>query len=130
MQGQWNHGQPYYRCKNPGQPGNDAHPKSIYVREEALVPGLDGWLCTLFDDEHIDSTAAVLAGADRPDAEVEARQAEIRDRIRDCDRRLQNYRAALDEAGEVATIAKWIAEVERERRGYEATLGRDVPAAS
>ena len=95
--------------------------------KQALIPGLDGWLCTLFDEEHIDTTAAILAGADEPDAEVEARQAELRDRIRDCDRRLQNYRAALDEGGEIATIAKWIAEVERERRGYEAALGRDVP---
>jgi hypothetical protein len=127
MQGQWNHGQPYYRCKYSSQPGGDPHPKSIYVREGAPIPDLDGWLCTLFDADHIDATAEILAGADEPDAEVEARHAELRDRIRNCDRRVQNYRAALDEGGEIATIAKWIAEVERERRGYEAALGRDVP---
>ena len=32
------------------------HPRNIYVREDALVPGLDGWLAALFDDDHIDDT--------------------------------------------------------------------------
>ena len=115
MQGQWNHGQAYYRCKHSGQPSRDPHPTSVCVREEALIPGTDSWLCTLFDEEHIDDTAQILAGAGEGDVEVETRQAELRKRIRDCDRRLQNYRAALDEGSEVATIAKWIADVERER---------------
>ncbi len=84
-------------------------------------------MCTLFDEEHIDDTAQILAGAGEGDVEVETRQAELRKRIRDCDRRLQNYRAALDEGSEVATIAKWIADVERERRGHEAALGGEVP---
>jgi Recombinase zinc beta ribbon domain len=37
MQGQWKHGQPYYRCKDPSDYPIDEtpHPKSVYVRESA-----------------------------------------------------------------------------------------------
>ena len=47
------------------------HPKSVYVRENAIVPGLDGWLASLFDEEHLDHTCEVLAGSDELDPEAE-----------------------------------------------------------
>ena len=45
MQGQWNHGTAYYRCKYPTDyPEPDGgHPRSVYVREAAVTPGLDQW---------------------------------------------------------------------------------------
>lgn len=91
MQGQWNHGRAYYRCKYPTDyPGTGAdHPKSVYVKEEALLPGLDGWLGALFDDEHIDDTGEILAGASEPDVDAEQRQAELRDAIKECDRKIE-----------------------------------------
>ena len=40
-----------------------AHPRNIYVKEDrSLLPGLDRWLATLFDDDHIDDTCERLAG--------------------------------------------------------------------
>jgi site-specific DNA recombinase len=129
MQGQWNHGQPYYRCKFPNDYPVDEtrHPKSVYVRENAVVPGLDTWLASLFDEEHRDHTCEVLAGSDDFDPETEEREAALRDQIRSCDRRLERYRALLDEGEAVATVARWIAEVERERKAAHAQLGRVVP---
>ena len=129
MQGQWNHEQPYYRCKYTNDyPVDEArHPKSVYVRENAIVPGLDGWLASLFDDEHLDHTCEVLAGSEELDLEAEERQAALHDQIRACDERLERYRALLDEGEAVATVAKWIAEVERERNTLQAQLGRAVP---
>ena len=46
MQGHWSHGRAYYRCKfTEDYPDRDAdHPRNIYVKEDALIPGLDGWL--------------------------------------------------------------------------------------
>ena len=67
MQGHWSHGRAYYRCKfRDDYPGGDLdHPKNIYVHERAVLPGLDAWLASLFDDDHIDHTCATLAGAVR-----------------------------------------------------------------
>lgn len=130
MQGQWNHGRPYYRCRFPDDYGIDpqTHPKSVYVKEGAVVPGLDGWLAGLFDDEHLDHTCEVLAGATEPDPDYEARQTELEARIGDCDRRLSRYREALEHVeGEVVPIVGWIAEVQRERKHLEAQLGRNIP---
>jgi hypothetical protein len=109
MQGQWNHGRPYYRCKFPDDYGIDAHdhPKSVYVKEEAVLPGLDGWLAGLFDDEHLDHTCEVLAGAAEPDPDYEARQNDLDAKVRDCDRRLARYREALEHVeGEVVPIVR------------------------
>jgi site-specific DNA recombinase len=97
------------------------------VREGAIVPGLDTWLASLFDEEHLDQTCDVLAGSGERDPQAEARQAALREQIRSCDQRLERYRALLDEGEAIATVAKWIAEVERERKAAHAQLGRAVP---
>jgi site-specific DNA recombinase len=127
MQAHWTHDRPYYRCKPTSDRATYAepHPKNIYVKESDVTPGIDRWLATLFDDNYLDQTAQVLAGSSKPDGETEARDAVIRDQIRDCDRRLARYRLALDGEGEVATVARWIAEVERERKTLLVELGRE-----
>lgn len=132
MSGQWNHGRAYYRCRFTDDYGVDpmTHPKSVYVKEDAIVPALDGWLAGLFDDEHIDHTCEVLAGAAEPDPEYEARQAELEAKIRDCDRRLANYHKALDLTDDPTPFIEWINEVQKERRGLETQLGRSIPARS
>jgi hypothetical protein len=47
------------------------HPRKVYVKEEAVVPGLDRWLSQLFDDDHIDDTRERLAGSSEPDPAAE-----------------------------------------------------------
>jgi site-specific DNA recombinase len=129
MQGQWNHDSAYYRCKYPADypDAGTEHPRSVYVKEAAVIPGLDGWLASLFDGDHVDATAAQLAGVSEPDPAAERREAELRDAIRDCDRKIDRYRQLLDHEGDVGIAAQWIAEVQRERRALEAQLGRQVP---
>ena len=129
MQGHWNHGRAYYRCKfTEDYPSGDLHhPKNIYVKEEAVIPGLDGWLASLFDDEHIDDTCAVLAGASEPDSAAEQREADLRAAIADCDRKLANYRTLLDTEDAVTVAAEWIADTQRERKALERQLGQHVP---
>ena len=108
MQGQWNHGKAYYRCKFTADYPVElpAHPKSVYVKEEAVVTGLNRFLNEKLNED-LDRTVDVLAGHDEVDPEVEDRQAAIRDQIKDCDRRLARYRAAIDHAdGEIGAITK------------------------
>jgi site-specific DNA recombinase len=132
MQGQWNHGRAYYRCKFPSDypDGGCEHPQSVYVKEAAVIPGLDGWLASLFEDEHIDDTAQVLSGVSEPDPASEQRQAGLRDGIKECDRKIERYRSLLDQEGDVAIAAKWITDTQRERRALEAQLGQQIPGGT
>jgi site-specific DNA recombinase len=129
MVGQWNHGRAYYRCKFPEDypDGDREHPRSIYVKEGAIVPGLDRWLASLFDDDHIDDTCAALAGASEPDPEAEKRDADLRVAIAECDRKLRNYRALLDHEDAVTVAAGWIADTQRERKALDRQLGQHIP---
>jgi site-specific DNA recombinase len=46
MQASWNHGHPYYRCKFPYEyaVAEGEHGRTVYVREDAIVPSLDAWI--------------------------------------------------------------------------------------
>jgi len=129
MQGQWSHGRAFYRCKfrEDYPDGDGAHPKSVYVKEEALLPGLDAWLASLFDEEHVDDTCAVLAGSSEPDPDSDRREAELRAAVAECDRKIDKYRTLLEQDGDVAIAAKWITEAQRERRALEGQLGQQIP---
>ena len=54
MQASWNHGTAYYRCKFPAEYAiaEEQHTKTVYVRENAIVPRLDEWIGSLFAEEH------------------------------------------------------------------------------
>ena len=130
MQGHWVRGEPYYRCRFPDDyPTGPAggHPKNVYVKERAVVPGLDAWLGSLFDDDHLEDTCRVLAGASQTTTEEGRRAAALRRQIEDCDRRLAQYRRTLDAGADPTTIATWMADVQRERRALELQLGQHVP---
>lgn len=129
MQGHWSHGRAYYRCKfaEDYPDVKREHPRNVYVREAAVVPGLDGWLSSLFDDGHIDDTCERLAGVSEPDLAAQEREAALRAAIADCDRKLANYRALLDYEDAVTLAATWIADTQRERKNLERQLGQSVP---
>jgi site-specific DNA recombinase len=128
MQSHWSHGRAYHRCKyRDDYPGGDlGHPKNVFVQETAIVPGLDDWIASLFDEDHIDQTCATLAGVSEPDPEILRREDEIRGAIADCDRKLKNYRALLDAEGAVSVAVEWISETQTERKRLERQLGQRV----
>jgi DNA invertase Pin-like site-specific DNA recombinase len=132
MTAQWNHGRTYYRCRYRDQYaiGEADHPKSVYVKEDAIVPGLDRWLGSMFDEDHIDETCAALAAGQDDNPMPQAQQAELRRRLSDCDRRIEGYRKVLDEGGDAAIVAGWIADTDRERKSLAAQLGVDGPRAA
>jgi site-specific DNA recombinase len=126
MEGAWNHDRAYYRCQvhrdDPIERG--AHPRTIYVKEAALLPGLDDWLGGLFDDEHLDDTCDALAKAAEPDPDEQGRRDEIRRRIAALDIELDSYRAVVrHELAAAPTVGKWIAETFQEKHRLETLLG-------
>ena len=128
MQGSQNHGRAYYRCKFPAEYAvtEQQHAKTVYVREEAILPALDRWLAGLFDDKHIDSTCEALAAASQAASNNggQDHHLDLRRRLKECEAKLVKYRAALEHNPNITVVADWIAEVDRERKAIERDLGR------
>ncbi|MEU8419419.1 recombinase family protein [Micromonospora sp. NPDC048835] len=124
MQGQYNHGAAYYRCRFPQEYAlaNDvSHPRNVYLREESLTDPLDTWLTTAFHPDHIENTITAMADAqlgDHPSPTITAARATIND----CDTKLQRYRAALDAGADPSVVSNWIAQTQAERTRAETEL--------
>jgi len=90
MQGSWNGGKAHYRCRYPsayGLANRVDHPRSVYVREDAVLPRLDAWFARLFDPANLDATVAALTATDGDDtapAEIER----CRRTLANCEQRL------------------------------------------
>ncbi len=131
MQASWSHGNAYYRCKFPAEYAitEEQHAKTVYVRENAIVPSLDTWIGSLFAEQHLDATCEALAAESDLDSEDdEGRQLDLRRQLKECDAKLARYRALLEQDGDITVVANWIAEVERERKRLERELGRKPTA--
>ena len=125
MQASWNNNKAYYRCKFPNEYAiaEDKHPKTVYVQERAVTPGLDRWIGELFDDDHIDETCRALADASHADlGDQPNRDHTLREQLRECDSKLAKYRELLETQSDIAVVGTWIAEVERERATIERQL--------
>src|SRR5450755_749675 len=66
MQGSWNNGAAYYRCVFLSQyaaKNKLDHPRSVYLREDQLLPSLDHWLGRAFHPDALPHTARELEEA-------------------------------------------------------------------
>ncbi|MFG1740269.1 recombinase family protein [Micromonospora chalcea] len=124
MQGQYNHGDAYYRCRFPQEyalANQVPHPRNVYLREDALTDPLDSWLASAFAPHRIAQTITAMADAqplDHPPTTGTAAQAIITK----CDAKLERYRAALDAGADPAVVTDWIAQTQAERTRAEAEL--------
>ena len=95
------------------------HPKSVYLREEQLLPHLDEWLSRKFDPIALTSTVTELEAAQpaapKPD---EAAQREIAD----CDAKLRQHRAALEAGADAVLVTTWMKETQAKKAAAEARL--------
>lgn len=129
MQGTWNNGKAHYRCQFAREYALAAkadHPKTVYLREEAILPALDEWLVQVFSPDRYEATCEALAMASERDEAGEARAEAARRKIADCDSRLAKYRAALDAGADPLIVAGWMAEVQGERLQAEKDVA-DAP---
>jgi site-specific DNA recombinase len=124
LQGQWIHGQAYYRCRYPAEYAAAAgydHPRSVNLREADLLPKIDTWLARLTDPDHLQATCEAIAAAGDASTALHDERAAARRVLADCDRRLGRYRAALDAGTDPSVVGQWIAEVTASRHAAEAT---------
>jgi site-specific DNA recombinase len=75
-------------------------PRSVYVKESAVVPKLDEWIGTFFDPGNLDATCEALAAAGVLPIRIKA----AKRKLAYCDTRLAKYRAALDVAADPAIV--------------------------
>lgn len=129
MQGHWANAAPYYRCRFPNEyalANHVQHPLNVTLRQDIVLDPLDTWLASKFDPHHLPVTIDELAAAILPPA-TDAGAAEIDAQIDGCDRKLAQYRAALDAGADPATVARWITETETERAKYQAIKRAAAP---
>jgi hypothetical protein len=131
MQGQYNHGDAYYRCRYPKEyalASHVRHPANVYLREADVLPVIDRWLTVIFAPRRLTRTIAEMQAAQATPATPEpaAPAQDTRAAIAGCDARLARYQAALDAGADPQTIAEWTRQVKAERA---AALARDVSQA-
>ncbi|MEU4777348.1 hypothetical protein [Micromonospora sp. NPDC023633] len=130
MQGQYNHGNAYYRCRFPQEyalANQVDHPRNVYLREDALTDPLDTWLASAFTPHRIEQTITAMADAqplDHPPGHGKAAQAIITE----CNAKLERYRAALDAGADPTVVTGWIAQTQAERAHAEADLRANTGA--
>lgn len=125
MGSHWVNGLPYYRCRFPAEyalANRIEHPLNVSFRESLVIGKVDHWLAREFTPHRLTETIRELAQgipADTSDGSREAKR-----RIAECDRKLAQYRAALDAGATPATVAGWIAETEAEKQNYALAMRR------
>ena len=128
MQGEWNNQVPYYRCRYPLEyalAGKISHLRNVYVREDAIIPGLDRWLAGKFSPGNLPQLIEELYQAQ--DTGDDTGTAASQNKITECDRKLNTHRAtleALPEGADPSVIASWIAQTQAERAAAQAEIQR------
>ena len=132
MQAPWRHGTAYYLCRYDRHESTppEGHPPAAYVREDELLMTTDRWLAQLLEPTNLDHTVESLASsAHEADTAAAAEANRRRDKaartLTECERELDQYRAALREGADPAVVASWIAETQ----GKHLAARRELAAA-
>lgn len=75
----------------------------------------------------MNDTLHALAEAHLPDTRPASAEEATASKIAECDRKLAQYRAALDAGANPATVAGWIAETEAEKASWALVMLRPEP---
>ncbi|MGW5201555.1 hypothetical protein [Streptomyces spiralis] len=112
----------YYRCEFKEQeaalyPGLD-HPRTVNLREDIVCRELDAWIARAFELARLTATitalsAASIAASTAPIHTPE--QAQARQAIKECERKLARYQATLDAGADPAVVTQWINDAQRDK---------------
>jgi site-specific DNA recombinase len=126
MEGTWNNDRPHYRCRFPFEyalANRIEHQRSVYLREDAVLPSLDGCLGRLFEPRNVHTTIDAIASALSTDASPAKTVTDEARRVADeVEQQLARYRAALDAGADPSVVASWIADAQTRRSRAEQVL--------
>jgi site-specific DNA recombinase len=122
MQSHWVNDAPYYRCRFPADDAlanQVAHPLNVNLREDAMIGQVDQGLAREFVPHRLSETLRDLVAAQETSIRRVTGSDDVTRKIAECERKLTQYRAALDAGASAATVGAWIAETEAEKAGYQ-----------
>ncbi|MFF0624196.1 recombinase family protein [Streptomyces sp. NPDC004296] len=125
MQGTFNNGKPHYRCRYTAEYAKNTafdHPLTVYVREELILPELDKWIATTFAPGRLTATLRAMQETQSTAAPATTAATTARRTITECDRRLTQYRAALDAGADPRLATEWINRTQREKAAAQQEL--------
>ncbi|MEU4323884.1 recombinase family protein [Nonomuraea dietziae] len=116
-----------YRCRYPQEyavANKIDHPRSVSIREDAVLPHRDRWIAGEFALSRIHRTVDALAAAATERAHDPAPAEQARLKLAECDRSLKSYKDTLDAGADPAVVSGWIQQTQAERTAALATLRR------
>jgi DNA invertase Pin-like site-specific DNA recombinase len=130
LQGNVVRGNALYRCSRSNDyavPLND-HPPSLSVREDRLLPHVDGWLSEIYAPERIEDTARMIVKADSEANREDPAIRRARATVIECERKLAKHLDGLEAGIPADIIASRITAAQREKAAAEAVLALAPPA--
>jgi site-specific DNA recombinase len=130
MQGHWANAAPYYRCRFPAEyalANKISHPRNVTLRQDVLLGPLDEWLAGKFEPRYLPATIEELVAAAAIREPSATPACDFESQLADCDRKLAQYRAALDAGADPASLARWITETEAERARLRLQARQNAP---
>ncbi|WP_349305953.1 recombinase family protein [Pseudofrankia sp. DC12] len=115
----------YYRCRYPQEyalANTVSHPANVYLREDTVLPALDGWLARALAPPQLASTLDAMVAALSSPACDDPGVAHARRAIEECNAKLTRYRAALDAGADPQVVTTWIAQAQAEKIAAEREL--------
>jgi site-specific DNA recombinase len=138
MQGSFNHGRVYYRCRASRdyvRQHQVNHPPCLYLRQDSLTGPIDRLLHEILGQHNLPRTLREITAAQHrtvdPTDHDSGEELRLKQTINDCDAKIAQYRAALDAGGDPSLIAGWIKETTAIQAATKALLGsrRNAPAS-
>lgn len=125
----------YYRCEFKEQeqslhPGMD-HPRTVYLREDVVCRALDRWIAKAFAPDRLTAPLTALAQASAAANAAETltpEQTQACKMVKECERRLARYQAALEAGADPAVVTQWINEAQADKEAARKKL--DTPPAA
>ncbi|MGW1913125.1 recombinase family protein [Streptomyces sp. NPDC002076] len=119
----------YYRCEFKEEEAalypDLTHPRTVYLRGDIVCQALDRWIARAFAPDRLSATIEALTHASAAASTAEPQspeQAQARQAIKECERRLARYQAALDAGADPAVVTRWINEAQRDKDAAQKKL--------
>ncbi|MET8329717.1 hypothetical protein [Streptomyces sp. NPDC005181] len=84
-----------------------------------MCQALDQWIARAFAPDRLTATIEALTHASAAASAAETQtteQAQTRQAIKDCERRLARYQAALEAGADPAAVTRWINDAQKDKR--------------
>ncbi|GAA3477288.1 hypothetical protein [Streptomyces yanii] len=119
----------YYRCEFKEEEAalypDLTHPRTVYLREDIVCQALDRWIARAFAPDRLSATIEALIHASAAASTAQPQtpeQAQARQAIKECQRRLARYQATLDAGADPTVVTRWINEAQRDKDAAQKKL--------